>query len=138
VLDGESTECAERGFLLLPVAFRHQMSGRLDEAHGVAVEATGIGDRVGDADLSAFGRNIQGWVLVRMGQIERGMALLDESMLMATANKLSPVFTGLIYCAAVHQDIPNKRVRNCGMVDITEESKPRLLALSPRSAILPR
>ena len=39
--------------------------------------------------------------------------------------------------AALH-DIPNKRVRNCGMVDITEESKPRLLALSPRSAILPR
>jgi DNA-binding CsgD family transcriptional regulator len=101
LVDGEPTECAERGFLLLPVAFRHQMAGRLDDAHAVAVEATAIGDRTGDADLSAFGRNIQGRALVRLGQIERGMALLDESMLMATANKLSPVFTGLIYCGVI-------------------------------------
>jgi hypothetical protein len=43
----------------------------------------------------------------------------------------------VIHPAALH-DMPNKRVRNCGMADITEESKPRLLALSPRSAILPR
>jgi hypothetical protein len=42
-----------------------------------------------------------------------------------------------ISAAALH-NIPNKRVRSCGMVDITEESKPSLLALSPRSAILPR
>ena len=56
---------------------------------------------VGDADLSAFGRTIQGRALVRLGQIERGMALLDESMLAATANRLSPIFTGLIYCTVI-------------------------------------
>ena len=101
LVEGESTECAEQGFLLLPLAFRHQMPGQLDAALDVAAEAAAIGDRVGDADLSAFGRTIQGRALIRQGQIERGMALLDESMLAATANRLSPIFTGLIYCTVI-------------------------------------
>ena len=38
---------------------------------------------------------------MRQGQIERGMALLDESMLAVTEGALSPVFTGLIYCGLI-------------------------------------
>ena len=101
LVDGESAECAEQGYLLLPVAFRHQMAGQLDAALAVAGEAAAIGDRVGDGDLSAFGRTIQGRALIRLGQIDRGMALLDESMLAVTANRLSPIFTGLIYCRVI-------------------------------------
>ena len=101
LVDGESTECAEQGYLLLPVAFRHQMANQLDGALAVAGEAAAIGDRVGDGDLSAFGRTIQGRALIRLGQIDRGMALLDESMLAVTANRLSPIFTGLIYCTVI-------------------------------------
>jgi DNA-binding CsgD family transcriptional regulator len=101
LVEGESTECAERGYLLLPVAFRHQLAGQLDASVATAGEAAAIGDRVADPDLSAFGRTIQGRALVRLGQIERGMALLDESMLAATANRLSPIFTGLIYCTVI-------------------------------------
>jgi hypothetical protein len=40
--------------------------------------------------------------------------------------------------AAVLQNIPTKRVRNCGRVDITEDSEGRPLALKPRLAMLPR
>ena len=101
LVEGEPGECAERGYLLLPTAFRHQMAGRFEASHDVAAEAAAIGDRVGEIDLSAFGRTIQGRALVRLGQIDRGMALLDESMLAATANRLSPVFTGLIYCIVI-------------------------------------
>jgi DNA-binding CsgD family transcriptional regulator len=101
LLESEATECAEHGYLLLPVAFRHQFAGQLDASVAVAGQAAAIGDRFGDPDLSAFGRTIQGRALVRLGQIERGMALLDESMLAATANRLSPVFTGLIYCTVI-------------------------------------
>lgn len=39
---------------------------------------------------------------------------------------------------AADQDIPNKRVRNCVMLDIAEDSRGRPLALTPRQAILPR
>jgi DNA-binding CsgD family transcriptional regulator len=101
IVEGESGECAEQGYLLLPVAFRHQIAGQLDAALAVAGEAAAIGDRVGDGDLSAFGRTIQGRALIRLGQIDRGMALLDESMLAVTANRLSPIFTGLIYCTVI-------------------------------------
>ena len=76
------------------MAFRHQLAGQFDASLAAASEAAAIGDRFGDADLSAFGRTIQGRALIRLGEIERGMALLDESMLAATANRLSPVFTG--------------------------------------------
>jgi DNA-binding CsgD family transcriptional regulator len=101
LVEGEANECAEKGYLLLPAAFRHQMTGQLDAAVAAAGEAAAIGDRLGDADLSAFGRTIQGRALLRLGQIDRGLALLDESMLAATANRLSPIFTGLIYCTVI-------------------------------------
>ena len=39
---------------------------------------------------------------------------------------------------AVDQSIPNKRVRNCGTPDITEDSGLGPLALTPDQAILPR
>jgi transposase len=61
----------------------------------------------------------------------------DHSTISRTRRLIDEETHQEIFAAALH-NIPNKRVRNCGMVDITEESKPRLLALSPRSAILPR
>jgi DNA-binding CsgD family transcriptional regulator len=132
LLESESIECAERGYLLLPVAFRHQMAGQLDASVAVAGEAAAIGDRFQDADLSAFGRTIQGRALVRLGQIERGMALLDESMLAATANRLSPVFTGLIYCtviASCHRIYAIERAREwTAALSAWCESEPRAVA----------
>jgi DNA-binding CsgD family transcriptional regulator len=101
LVDGQTTECAEQGFLLVPIAFKHQMTGQHQAAHDVAAQAAAIGDRVGDIDLSVFGRNLQGRALIRQGQIDRGMALLDESMLAVTAGQVSPIFTGLIYCAVI-------------------------------------
>jgi DNA-binding CsgD family transcriptional regulator len=101
LVEEEASECAEQGYLLLPAAFRHQLAGENDTAVAVAGQAAAIGDRMGDGDLSAFARTIQGRALVRLGQIERGMSLLDESMLAATANRLSPIFTGLIYCTVI-------------------------------------
>ncbi|MFL5308431.1 MAG: LuxR C-terminal-related transcriptional regulator [Polyangia bacterium] len=101
LLDGDAVESAEQGLLLLPVAFRHHMAGELEACHDVAARAAAIGDRVGDADLSAFARNVQGRALIRQGRLERGMALLDESMLAAMAGRVSPVITGLVYCGVI-------------------------------------
>jgi DNA-binding CsgD family transcriptional regulator len=101
LVDEQPSECAEEGYLLLPVAHRHQLMGQDEAAHDVAARAAAIGDRTGDHDLSVFGRSLQGRALLRTGQIERGMALLDESMLQALAGQMSPVLTGLIYCGVI-------------------------------------
>jgi DNA-binding CsgD family transcriptional regulator/tetratricopeptide (TPR) repeat protein len=101
LVEREPSECAEQGLLLLPIAFRHQMMGEHEAAADVAARAAAIGDRVGDRDVSAFGRNLQGRALIRQGLVDRGMALLDESMLAVTAGQLSPVITGLIYCGVI-------------------------------------
>jgi DNA-binding CsgD family transcriptional regulator len=101
IVDKQPAECAEHGYLLLTTAIRHQVMGEHAAAHDVAAQAEAIGQRVGDRDLSVFCRSLQGRSLLRTGQFERGMALLDESMLEALAGQMSPVFTGLIYCGVI-------------------------------------
>jgi DNA-binding CsgD family transcriptional regulator len=101
LVEREGRECAEQGYLLLPVIQRSLASGNFETAHAAAASAAAIGDRFGEADLVAFGRSFQGRALLRQGRIEEGLALLDEAMIAATAGELSPVVTGLVYCAVI-------------------------------------
>jgi DNA-binding NarL/FixJ family response regulator len=39
--------------------------------------------------------------LIEQGEVEAGLSLLDEAMVAVTANELSPLFTGLIYCSVI-------------------------------------
>jgi len=95
-------DCVERGYLMLPVIHRHIADGDNAAAIAVAVEAAALGDRFRDADLSAFARGLQGRARLRQGQIDLGLALLDEAMVAATSGELSsPVIVGLIYCSAI-------------------------------------
>jgi len=85
-------------------AFGHQMAGRFGGLpRRVAAEAAGDKGESGGRDrpLGIWPHHPGTGRLVGLGQIDRGMALLDESMLAATANRLSPVFTGLIYCIVI-------------------------------------
>ena len=97
----EQDDCVEKGYLLLPMAFRRQVAGDYVGAYETAAEAARIGDRFGDADLGAFARCAQGRVLLEQGQVERGVALLDEAMVAVTTGGIAPVLTGLIYCTAI-------------------------------------
>jgi DNA-binding NarL/FixJ family response regulator len=101
LVDLHPQDCVEQGYLLLPAAQRHLSAGEHVEAIECAAAAARIGERFAEADLIAFARNLQGRALLNDGQIERGLALLDEAMLAATADELSPVVTGLIYCTAI-------------------------------------
>jgi ATP/maltotriose-dependent transcriptional regulator MalT len=97
----EGRDCVERGYLLLSVVRRHEVSGDHVAAEAAAAEAQAIGDRFRDADLSAFARSIRGAALVKLGRTREGLALLDEAMVAATSGGLSPTITGLTYCTAI-------------------------------------
>jgi DNA-binding CsgD family transcriptional regulator len=43
----------------------------------------------------------RGQSLIVLGEIDRGVALLDDAMLEVTSGELSPVVTGIVYCASI-------------------------------------
>jgi hypothetical protein len=97
----EGVDCVEHGYLLLPEIEQALERSDDERALGAAGVACGLGLRFGDADLTACARHLQGRALVRMGQIDEGLALLDEAMLAVVAGDLSPRMTGLIYCSVL-------------------------------------
>jgi DNA-binding CsgD family transcriptional regulator len=100
LLERDPRECAERGYLQLPVVVRLG-PGDFESAYATAAAAAAIGERCGDADLIACARMEQGRIRLQQGQVEKGLALLDETMVMITAGELSPLVTGLMYCAVI-------------------------------------
>jgi DNA-binding CsgD family transcriptional regulator len=101
LVESQGSDCVEQGYLLLPAAQKHLNARAPAEAYDCAARAALIGERFGEADLVAFARNLQGRALVLEGRIERGLALLDETMVAAAGGELSPVVTGIIYCTAI-------------------------------------
>jgi DNA-binding CsgD family transcriptional regulator len=101
VVEREQHECVERGYLLIPVLLGHVAAGNTAAAYESAAEAAAIGERFGDADLVALVVQEQGHALIRQGQVEEGLRLLDETMVAVIAGELSPIVTGLVYCNTI-------------------------------------
>jgi DNA-binding NarL/FixJ family response regulator len=94
-------ESAERGYLLIPVAVRHEVAGDYEAAYATAGEAAELGRRFCDDDLFTIAVHQQGLMLTKLGEVERGLALLDEAMLGVTGGELSPMVTGIVYCSVI-------------------------------------
>jgi DNA-binding CsgD family transcriptional regulator len=101
LVEQQGTECAEQGYLLLPVAARHDAAGDYEAAHTAAAEAAAIGERFRDRDLFALGTHLQGNTLIKQGRVVEAFRLLDEAMLTAIGGELSPIITGVVYCGAI-------------------------------------
>jgi hypothetical protein len=101
LLERGARECAERGYLLLPVVEQRLESGDYEAAYAAAADAAAVGERCGDPDLVACARHQQGRIRLQQAQVEAGLALLDETMLAVTAGELSPLVTGLMYCSVI-------------------------------------
>jgi len=101
LVDDGRRDCVERGYLLLPEAMRAVSDGGFEKAHGIFVDAAAIGARFGEVDLVTYSRHGQGRALLRMGEVGRAMALLDEAMIAVTAGEVSPNFAGIIYCSVI-------------------------------------
>lgn len=100
VLDDVRSECVERGYLLIPVGLRHLEDDHA-EAHRAFRTAYEAGERFGDLDLMALGRLGVGEALIAGGRYVEGVASLDEAMVAVTADEVSPVVAGIVYCGVI-------------------------------------
>jgi tetratricopeptide (TPR) repeat protein len=92
-------DAPERGWLYrLRFVVALEAERKPEEAMEYADRALEIARRVGDVDLEALALQDRGRVLVALGRVKEGMALMDEAMTAATAGELTPRTTGRAYC----------------------------------------
>ena len=97
----DQAECVERGYLVIPAVIEHVVEGDPKAAHDAAAEAAAIAARFDDKDLLALAVHEQGHALVRLGRVEQGLRLMDETMVSVVAGELSPRATGIVYCNTI-------------------------------------
>jgi DNA-binding CsgD family transcriptional regulator len=101
LLDDSGESGSEHGHLLLAAARQSIMGGHVRDAEAKFAEAAAIGERFGDADLVSLARQGHGRTLIELGEIDRGVALLDEAMVAVTAGELSTIVAGVVYCSVI-------------------------------------
>lgn len=102
LLDGAGVDGAERGYLAHASAMcRIFDAGDLAGAHALFVEAGTIGQAHGDPELVTQARIGEGRMLVYLGDLAEGLALLDEAMVAVEARELSPIAIGDAYCTVI-------------------------------------
>jgi class 3 adenylate cyclase len=100
LLDDEPEGFAH-GYLALTEASRAIDQAEFDQAAEHGARAVNIGARSADRDLQGYGLMYQGMALVRRGDIEEGLSLLDEATAAAVSGELSPYATGIVYCNTI-------------------------------------
>lgn len=100
-LERVDSECAERGYVMLPTGLRKMGQGDYEGCEQTAIEAQGLAERFGDADLLALAMHMRGRALLRRGRVEEGLSLLDEAMVSVVSDELSPQVTGVVYCSVI-------------------------------------
>lgn len=94
-------DCVERGFVAVTESDIARTGGDLEQARSHAARAAELGERCGSLDLHAMGIQTLGRALIASGEIREGMAFLDEAMALVVGRRLTPLFTGIIYCNVV-------------------------------------
>ena len=98
----EEPEGPEHGYLELAYAFdAFFRRNELDEALPHLERVLEIGRRFKNSELEAMGLNLKGRVLVRTGDLNRGLALIDESTVAVVAGELGPQTAGNVYCSTI-------------------------------------
>jgi DNA-binding CsgD family transcriptional regulator len=95
------TDCVERGYLLIAAVFEALTTGDLETALGLAGEAATIARRFGDTGLLTFSRHLEGRAQVYHGDVQAGVAILDEAILTVTRTEIAPMMAGLLFCSAM-------------------------------------
>ncbi|HET9346879.1 MAG TPA: response regulator transcription factor [Candidatus Limnocylindrales bacterium] len=94
-------DTAVSGFLLVPQALQSLDAGDAAAAFELFEQAAGVAERFHEADLATLSRLGRGQSLIAMGEVERGVAFLDDAMLAVTSGEVGPVVIGIVYCASI-------------------------------------
>ena len=85
--------------------------GNAPEAVADLDRAYELGERLGEHDVQALALTGKGKALVQAGEVDMGLALLDEATAAAISGELRPFSAGLIYCCTISscQDLGDYR-----------------------------
>ena len=86
---------AEHGHLMRLEAV---LASNLEEAVELSARVHQVGVDLGDVDLEMVGLHDSGRFLVASGEVDSGMAMMEEAMISAVAGELSLRVTGRIFC----------------------------------------
>lgn len=90
-----------QGLLLLPVALGKLYGGDPQGALKVFMQAGDIGRLASDKDVSALALLGTGQANLMLGRPTEGLGMFDEVMVAVTAGELSPIPSGIGYCAVI-------------------------------------
>jgi DNA-binding CsgD family transcriptional regulator len=89
------------GYELIPEGLGALYAGDAERADDCFARAAAFAERLGNPDLIALSHLGHGQAQIMLGQAERGLLALDEVMVAVTAGELSPIPSGIIYCAVL-------------------------------------
>ena len=99
LLDGQP-ETAASAWLAVVRTYERMLTGDLPGARPWARRAIELGARL-DAAACALGRVAEARLLILDGDVEQGLALLDEVGVATVSGDLDPLSTGVVYCELV-------------------------------------
>lgn len=89
------------GMLLFPAALGRLYGGDAAGALQLFGEAGSVARKSQDRDLTALALLGTGQATLMLGRMDEGLGMFDEVMVAVTAGELSPVPSGIIYCAVI-------------------------------------
>jgi len=101
LLEDRRLDCVEQGYLRYADGLRTIFGGDPEGAHPLFVSAIGLGERFRDPELTALAQIGDGRTLIYLGQVDAGVALLDEAMVAVTTGEVSAIAVGDAYCTVI-------------------------------------
>ncbi len=99
LLEGRD-EAPEHAWFAVVRAYERMLTGDLTGAHQWARQAIDVGSTRAPA-AAAIGRVAEARLLILDGEVQPGLALLDEAGAAALSGNLDPLSTGIVYCELV-------------------------------------
>ena len=101
LVDELAEPSAVQGLLLIPEGLGKLYGGDPAGALQTFSRVAEFGQRFHDKDVSALGLLGTGQATLMLGHPDQGLRMFDEVMVAVTAGELSPIPSGIIYCAVI-------------------------------------